>query len=87
MRMLATTAAALGIAGAVAVGTPSPSLAQGFYVEGPGVSFGIGNPWHHRYRYHRYYDGPYAYYGGPRYRHYDRHWSYDRRYYRPYRDW
>ena len=87
MRMLATTAAALGIAGAVAVGAPSPTLAQGFYVEGPGVSFGIGHPGY-RYRYHRYnryYDGgPYAYYGR---RHYYYDPPYERRYYRRYRDW
>jgi len=83
MRILATTAAALGVAGAIAVGTPAPAQAQGVYFEGPGVSFGIGEPY--RYRHYRHYDGPYAYYGGPRY--YDRHWSYDRRYYRRYRDW
>ena len=83
MRILVTTAAALGVAGAIAVGTPAPTQAQGVYLEGPGVSFGIGEPY--RYRNHRYYDGPYAYYRGPR--HYGRDWSYDRRYYRRYRDW
>src|SRR3954453_19313680 len=83
MRILATTAAALGVAGVIAVGTPAPVQAQGVYLEGPGVSFGIGDPY--RYRHHRSYDRSYAYYGGPRY--YGRDWSYDRRYYRHYRDW
>jgi hypothetical protein len=81
MRMLTTTAAALGIVGAVTVGTPSAGIAQGFYVEGPGVSFGVGNPRYRYHRYHRYYGGPYAYSG--RY-HYGRPW-YERRYYRNYR--
>src|SRR5262245_53258091 len=83
MRIFAMTAAALGVAGAIAVGTPAPAQAQGVYLEGPGVSFGIGEPY--RYRHYRYDDRPYAYYRGPRY--YDRNWSYDRRHYRRYRDW
>ena len=83
MRILAMTVAALGVAGTIAAGTPAPAQAQGVYLEGPGVSFGIGEPY--RYRHHRYYDRPYAYYGGPRY--YGRDWSYDRRYYRRYHDW
>jgi len=84
MRTLAMTAAALGVAGTIGVATPVPAQAQGVYLEGPGVSFGIGAPY--RYRHHRYYDGPYAYYGGPRH-YYGRHWSYDRGYYRRYGDW
>jgi hypothetical protein len=82
MRMLTTTVAALGIVGAVTVGTPSASVAQGFYVQGPGVSFGVGSRYHRYHRYHRYYrGGPYAYYGRPYYerRHY--------RHYRHYRHW
>jgi hypothetical protein len=81
MRILAMTAAALGVAGAMVVGAPAPSQAGGAYVEGPGFSFGIGEPY--RYRHRRDYDGPYAYYRGPR----DRDWSYERRHYRRYRDW
>jgi hypothetical protein len=82
MRMLTKTMAALGFVGALAVGTPTASNAQGIYFEGPGVGFGIGAP----YRYHRYrhYDGPYAYYGGPY-----RSWGYERPYrsYRYYNRW
>jgi hypothetical protein len=73
--MLTKTIAALGFVGALAVGTPTASNAQGIYFEGPGVGFSVGAP----YRYHRYrhYDGPYAYYGGPY-----RSWAYERPYYR-----
>src|SRR5262249_48937567 len=49
MRMITTSLAALGFVGAMAVATPSPTLAQGIYFGGPGVEFGIGP------RYHRYY--------------------------------
>ncbi len=77
MRMLTKTMAALGFVGALVAGTPTPSMAQGFYFEGPGVAFGIGAP---RYRHYRYYDEPYVYYGGPY-----RSWAYERPYYRQYR--
>jgi len=70
---------ALGFVGAMAVGAPSTTLAQGIYFEGPGVEFGIGRPYY-RDRYYRYYD-------------YDRphtyvrpYWS-ERRYYRRGWDW
>jgi hypothetical protein len=89
MRMLTTTIAALGVAGALSVATSTPSSAQGFYVQGPGVSFGVGTPGYQRYyrnhryqRYNRYrsYDSPYAYsYGQPYYQ--------ERGYYRGYRNW
>jgi len=70
MRMLTKTLAALGFVGALAVGTPTVSNAQGVYFEGPGVGFSVGAP----YRYHRYYGGPYY-----------RSWAYERPYYRHYR--
>jgi hypothetical protein len=73
MRMITTAIAALGFAGAMAIGTPSATLAQGLYFQGPGVEFGIGRP-AYRERYYRYYD-------------YDRPsaYSYGRSYYgRPY---
>ena len=44
MRMITTAIAALGFAGAMAIGTPSATLAQGLYFQGPGVEFGIGRP-------------------------------------------
>ena len=77
MRMMTRTMIALGFVGAMAAGVPSQSSAQGVYFEGPGVEFGIGNPY--RYRSYRYYDAPYAYnyYGRP-------DW-YDRRHYRSHR--
>jgi hypothetical protein len=59
MRMMTMTLAALGVIGAVAVGAPSPSAAQGIYLEGPGVEFGVGPRYH--YRDYRYYDGPRVY--------------------------
>jgi hypothetical protein len=72
MRMLTKTVAALGFVSALAVGTPTASMAQGIYFGGPGVSVGIGAPYY-GYRYHRYYGGPY------------RSWAYERPYYRHYR--
>ena len=40
MRMITTAIAALGFAGAMAIGTPSATSAQGLYFQGPGVEFG-----------------------------------------------
>ena len=57
-RNVAKTLFALGFVGAIAVGTATPTLAQGVYFDGPGVHVGVGHPW---YRHHYY--GPYAYYG------------------------
>ena len=62
MRMMAKTMVALGFVGAMAVGTASPTLAQGVYFSGPGVEFGIGRPYYGD-RAYRSYDGPYAYSG------------------------
>jgi hypothetical protein len=80
MLTMTRTIAALGFIGAVAVGTSSPSLAQGVYFQGPGIEVGVGNPWYGpRYRH---YD-----YSGPTY-YYDRPYRYERRYYRSHRwDW
>jgi len=77
MSTLTRTLIALGFAGALAVGTAAPTLAQGLYFSGPGVSVGIGDGWHgYRHRhfrhygyYDRYYDGPY--YRRHAYRYYD----------------
>jgi hypothetical protein len=80
MRMMTRTMIALGFAGAMSLGVPAQSSAQGIYFEGPGVEFGIGNPY--RYRSYRYYDAPYAY------NYYGRPGWYDRRHYRSHRwDW
>ena len=79
MLTMTRTIAALGFIGAMAVGTSSPSAAQGVYFQGPGFGVGIGNPYHGpRYRYYDSY--------GPTY--YDRPYRYERRYYRSHRwDW
>jgi hypothetical protein len=79
MRMLTKTLAALGFVGALAAGTPTASMAQGFYIAGPGFGFGVGAPYPY-YRSYRHHRGPYAYYGGPY-----RAWGYERPYYRHYR--
>jgi hypothetical protein len=47
--------AALAFVGAIGVGTATPTLAQGVYVEGPGFDVGVGRP------YYGYYHEPYAY--------------------------
>ncbi len=74
MRMMTKAMVALGFIGAMALGAPTPSLAQGVYFSGPGIGFSVGRPWYgHRYYRHHYYGGPYAYYGPRPYRHY-RHW-------------
>jgi len=80
MLTMTKTIAALGIIGAIAVGTSSPTLAQGVYLEGPGFGVGIGDPGYgYRYRHYNY--------SGPTY-YYDRPYRYERRYYRPHRwDW
>jgi hypothetical protein len=83
MRMMMTkTMIALGLLGAMAIGTASPSAAQGVYFEGPGVGIGIGVPYRDRYYYR--YDRPYAYqYNYSRPGWYDRrdyrsrHWDWD----------
>ena len=66
MRMIAGAALALGIVGAMAVGsigTTQPAQAQGVYLSGPGVDVEVGRTRHrHRYRYNRYrYSDDYAY--------------------------
>jgi hypothetical protein len=50
---------ALGFVGAMAAGTPGPTLAQGVYLQGPGVGVEIGRP-AYRERYYREHRG-YAY--------------------------
>jgi hypothetical protein len=78
MRTLTKTLAALGFVGALAVGTAAPTLAQGVYFSGPGVSVGVGDGWrgygyrHRDYRHYGYYDdGPY-WHRRHAYRYYDR---------------
>ena len=86
MLTMTRTIAALGFIGAVAVGTSSPSAAQGVYFQGPGFGVGIGNPYYGpRYRSYDSY-GP-SYSSGPSY-YYDRPYRSERRYYRSHRwDW
>jgi hypothetical protein len=83
MRTIASTLVALGFAGAIAGATAMPASAQGVYVEGPGVEFGVGRPYYRDHNYYRHYHdygyaGPRVYSGrtyyGPRYR---RHWDWD----------
>ena len=83
MRMMAKTMVALGFVGAMAVGTASPTLAQGVYFSGPGVEFGIGRPYYGD-RYYRSYDGPYVYFG--RSYNYDGPYAYSGRSYNSYSD-
>ena len=66
-RILPVTVAALAFVSAMAIGTATPTKAQGIYFQGPGVEFGVG-PRYHR---HYYYD-----YGRP-YHRYWRHGYYD----------
>ena len=64
MRMMTQALLALGFVGAMAVGTPVTTKAQGIYFSGPGVGVEIGNrPDRYRYtrRYYRDYDNSYAY--------------------------
>ena len=78
MRMLTRTIAAIGFVGVMAAGVPTASMAQGVYIQGPGVEFGFGTPRYHRYYDHRYRWGPRAWaYERPYYRHhryYDNRW-------------
>jgi len=88
MHVMAKTMMALGLVSGLAVATPVATQAQGVYIQGPGVEFGIGRPYRDRDYYGYYnYDRPYygdryeyrdRYYGrdwdGPRYRTYDWGW-------------
>jgi hypothetical protein len=64
MRMLRTMAFALGLFGAAAVGAAAPVMAQGFYLNAPGVHVHVGRHYRH-YPAGPYYDyNPgYGYYG------------------------
>jgi len=53
-----TMLAALGFVGTMAVASPAPTMAQGVYLQGPGVGVEIGRPGYHE-RYYR--DRSYAY--------------------------
>jgi hypothetical protein len=53
-----TMLVALGFVGAMAVARPAPTMAQGVYLQGPGVGVEIGRPGY-RERYYR--DRSYAY--------------------------
>jgi hypothetical protein len=59
MRTTAKWLAALGVIGAAALSVPSVASAQGFYFNGPGFGFGVGEP------YYGYYGAPYGYYNQP----------------------
>ena len=67
-KFVLTTLMALGFVGAGAVGDPSPTKAQGVYLEGPGVAFGAGRPGYRARHYggYRSYATPFGY-DGPRY--------------------
>jgi hypothetical protein len=78
MHLLTKSMLALGFVGAIGMGAPTASVAQGVYIEGPGVSIGVGPPYRERH-YYRYYDydrpavrvRPYAERRVFRYRHWD----------------
>ena len=61
MRTLARTAAALGIVGAMALGTTVPVMAAGIYFNGHGVHVHLG---HHHHYYDRYAGGGWNTYNG-----------------------
>jgi hypothetical protein len=70
MRTLARTAVALGFVGAIAIGTTVPVMAEGVYLNAPGVHVGVGH--HHGHYYDHYYDrdrGGYDRDGGGGWRH------------------
>jgi len=78
MRMITTALPALGFVAAMTLAAPTPSLAQGIYLEGPGVEFGIGPRYHRYYRHDYGYDRPYVYGARPYYEHrYYRGWNRD----------
>jgi hypothetical protein len=63
MRTITKAALALGFVGAMLIGDPRPSSAQGIYFGAPGVEVDVGRP-AYRQRYYRqrsYDDGAYAY--------------------------
>jgi hypothetical protein len=63
MRTITQALLALGFAGAIGIGTPIASQAQGIIFSGPGVGVEVvTRPYNHRHaRYNRYYDHqPYA---------------------------
>jgi hypothetical protein len=73
MRTIARALLAFGFVGAIAIGAPMTSKAQGVFFSGAGVGVEITTrPYNQRHpRYNRYYDNqPYAYqyYRGPDYR-------------------
>ena len=58
-RNLPRALAAFAFVSTMAIGTATPSMAQGVYFEGPGVGIGVGPRWHRDYYYdhrpyHRY---------------------------------
>jgi hypothetical protein len=79
MHLLTKSMLALGFVGAIAITAPTGSVAEGVYIEGPGVSFGVGRPYRERH-YHHYYNEdrpavrvrPYSERRVYRYRHWDR---------------
>jgi len=89
MHVISRAMIALGFIGATTLGMSSPTQAQGFYADGPGVSAGIGAPWPYDRDYQLYdragyygrsgYHEPYRNYGyrydrAYRHRH---HWDWD----------
>ena len=69
---------ALGFVGAMAIGTPATTKAQGVSIYGPGYEVDIGNrpyPYRYRHRDYRYYNEPYASYYYPPNRYRYRTWN------------
>jgi hypothetical protein len=82
MRMIARATMGLGLLGAAALSASTPSVAQGFYLQAPGIEFGVGQPWYGR---QHYYGDAYAYQRGPAFRA-DPYYAYGQRSHRPWRD-
>ena len=72
-RTLPKILGALAFVSAMAIGTASPSVAQGVYLDGPGFSVGVGHPWYRHHNYYYGYERPYHRYWRHRYYDWDRY--------------
>jgi hypothetical protein len=68
-RTLPKILGALAFVSAMAIGTATPSTAQGVYLNGPGFEVGVGHPWYRHHHY--YYDYGRPYHRSWRHRYYD----------------
>jgi hypothetical protein len=68
MRTIPKAGLALGFVGAMALAYTAPAMAQGIYLNGPGIHIGVGGPGYYRHdqgpRYYDYSPGYPGYAGG-----------------------